>query len=223
MKTLILCLLSFQAFADCGTFFFDQTAFKLSPDEGKIFQDAPKFNSRNVELATGSIQRKILLFENGTAVEGPLSKVIVDDLGGPAYLGFNGKTQLLSTDGSSNFVTLKGQDYDQHAGGFGMPVGSPIKGNGIKNTEDVTWWREEDWARIDVIPGALVRLSYSSGVEVVGQVAKLEKDASGLVRVIKWVDGTTEVTLGQTKLFEQTWGTYDLLVGTKVINETLLK
>lgn len=217
MKSLILFFLSFNVLANCGVFFFNQRSFQIASDESKIFHKAPKFSVNGVELQAGEVKRKVILFENGTAAEGPLSKVIVDDSGHPAYLGFNGQTQLLATDGKSNFKTLAGQDYAQHAGGFGMPVGSPSQAGG-----DVTWWTAEDWKKIGVAPGKDVKLTYPSGVIVTGKIKNLQTDESGMVRVLTFVDGSAEAVLGETKLFQKDWGTYDVLIGTKVINETVL-
>lgn len=159
---------------------------------------------------------RFILFENGTAAEGKLAKAIRDSQGNTAYLSFSSETRLLVTKGQAGaFKVLPGQGFAQHAQGFGMPVGSPF-------AENVAWFTKADWKNKGISEGSLVHLKYKSGVEIIGQLEKFQVDEAGMVRVLKFVSGTAEVRMGEQILFEQSWGTYDLLVGTRVSNSMLI-
>lgn len=154
---------------------------------------------------------RFISFDNGTAAQGKLSASFMDHNGEVAYLSFSSESQLLGKNNKNKWNTLAGQGFEQHAHGFGMPVGSPFE-------QSVNKLKIKDWNKLGVYEGEQVILNYPSGVIVTGKLDKFELNEAGEVVVLKFVDGSAEVKFGEQVLFDPSWGTYDLLVGEKISN-----
>jgi len=185
------------------------------PESGLSLAETLRADGTVVQPRRPDAGERVILFKNGTAAVGKLAKVFVDSQGHPAYLGFDSASQLMLTSGQGSAAVLPGQGYEQHAHGFGMPVGTPLEVQG----QDISVFKVSDWKRFGIEEGAIAQLSYVSGVKVSGVVQKLQVDAEGIVRVIKLVDAT--VTLRSQTLFMAEWGDYDFLLGTQIANSAL--
>ncbi len=187
-------------------------AEKLHSKDGLRFAEHIALNGSVLSPRIADAGARVVLFEGGTLAIGTIAKVIGDDV--TAYIGFDSATKLMSADENGAWVDLPGQGYDQHEHGYGMAVGTPQGTHG-----EIATFTADDWARLGIKEGSLGTLKYKSGVLVRGKVAKLQTDATGLVRVIKFVDA--DVTLGPQVLFRPEWGDYDLLIGTQITNSML--
>ena len=126
----------------------------------------------------------------------------------PAYLMYQGPTQL-----SFAGEELPGQGASYHAQGFGSPVGRIRRANGtLQNPAELT---DAELEALGFAPGRKGKLEFESGVTVVGVLtSRVSREGSNLILVF---EGAT-VTLGARKLFEPTWGTFDMACGSRVVS-----
>lgn len=137
--------------------------------------------------------------DTGLQIGGVCKSQIVTQNGQVAYLSFEGPTQLAYKN-----QQIAGQGTEQHAHGFGTPVGLPT---GIQNA------RFGMKALAPLIKNNKVELIYPSGVKVVGEyLSHVEQD--GVLLILSLSNATA--TLQGSVLFDPTWGTYDMAVGTQV-------
>jgi phenylalanine-4-hydroxylase len=131
---------------------------------------------------------------SGVQVSGILADFI-QEKGKPAYLQFNGPTQISYQD-----QELPDQGARYHAQGFGTPVGELEDG---RLPEDLT----EDLTELNG------PLKFKSGVEVSGKFEKIiRKD--GKTMLVSFSDCT--VKLGSRILFDPSWGSFDMACGADV-------
>lgn len=140
---------------------------------------------------------------SGLQISGKLKEFINDSHGDPAYLIFEGPSQL-----AVGRRELSGQGVKRHAHGFSSPTGS-LKGE-ARGLE--TFDRTALEVR-GLKPGQRARLEFTSGVTVDGVVKNFEF-ADGQLVVLTWTD--CKVTLADRVLFDPAWGEYDMAVGMKV-------
>ncbi|MGE4133597.1 MAG: aromatic amino acid hydroxylase [Bdellovibrionales bacterium] len=160
----------------------EQMAFRIGGVEG--LQKAVTAGTVNsVELDTG-IQ-----------ISGVIKAFLVDDEGSPAYLQFEGPSQL-----SYERRELNGQGRSRHAHGYSTPVG-PLKNSDLEQLAKN--------ARV----GHELDLQYQSGVHVQGRVsATLHRDG----RLIMVTLQNCRVLRGSQVLFDPSWGEYDMAIGESV-------
>lgn len=116
-----------------------------------------------------------------------------------AYLQFEGPTQLCFQD-----KEIAGHGKNYHSQGFGTPIGR------LKNQKDLLTWTEKDFSpHVD----KSITLEFASGVVVSGTLKKTHflKSRPTLLSF-----ENCKVTLGTQVLFDPSWGTFDLGVGTNV-------
>lgn len=121
-----------------------------------------------------------------------------------AYLKFTGPTQLSVED-----KQLSGHDKSYHKEGFGTPVGF------LENSPDkcLSAFTKDDLEKYGIKQGQPCTLKYSSGVKVQGTLKNI------LYKELKLVLLTFEdckVQLGNETLFDPSWGTFDMAVGSLV-------
>jgi phenylalanine-4-hydroxylase len=131
--------------------------------------------------------------DTGVQVGGILSEFLTDDRGAPAYLRFQGPTQLARAG-----QEIPEQGPAVHSHGFGTPVGLLKDGRSPAELSDAE-------LRLGV-------LKYASGVEVRGRYLGSVLDPStGRNQILRYADCT--VTFGSRTLFAPEWGVFDLACG----------
>lgn len=135
-------------------------------------------------------------FSSGIQVSGRLKSYETFN-GQPAYLSFEGSTQL-----AMNNYEIHGQGVEQHRHGFGTPVGRfEIRRNG----EPIS---------IESAIGFNVALHFESGVLVEGRLRQVLRNREGEVALMSFA--TAQVTRGSKLLFDPAWGEYDMAVGAAI-------
>jgi phenylalanine-4-hydroxylase len=126
--------------------------------------------------------------------------------GSPSYLQFDGRTQL-----SLECVELAGHSAAYHAAGFGSPVGF-LKGA----TKCMSEMNEAELSELGITVNGQTRLEFASGVVVEGVVVGWLRSPTGRLLVVSFHNCT--VTRGSEKLFDPSWGTFDMSVGSSVVS-----
>jgi phenylalanine-4-hydroxylase len=131
-------------------------------------------------------------FENGLQISGVLKNFMTDPEGKPAYLQFNGPTQL-----SQNGNQLAGHSPSYHKDGYGTPVG-----------------KIENFSVSDLQIQKPLSLNYKSGVHVEGTLTGILR--SGDATVLTLASATASFK-GET-LFKPEWGAYDIVLANEVVS-----
>lgn len=141
---------------------------------------------------------------SGIQISGQIIEVITDNKGDIAYLRLQGPTQLCYKD-----KQLVGHDKSYHAEGFGTPVGH-LKALPGKCPSEFT---ASEWESVGVKQGSSVKLEYTSGVVVTGEVTGLlARDGKTLILTLK----NASAKLGDRVLFAPEWGMFDMAIGCSV-------
>jgi phenylalanine-4-hydroxylase len=129
-------------------------------------------------------------YSSGLQVSGTFTEVISDDQGQPIYLRTTGPTALALQN-----KELPGHGRDYHKEGFGAPIG--------------------DWKQTELTEGQPARLEFASGVVVEGKIEKVLRRDGELVLV---TFSNCTAKHGDRVLFDPSWGTYDMAVGSMIIS-----
>ena len=121
-----------------------------------------------------------------------------------AYIKTQGPTQISFADRQ-----LKGHGKDYHAQGFGSPLGGLIDHPGrCPSTLTIA-----EWEKLGVKKNADISLQFASGVSVTGKMKNLwERDGASLILTLE----NAKVEFQGEVLFDPSWGTYDMVLGTEV-------
>jgi phenylalanine-4-hydroxylase len=141
---------------------------------------------------------------SGLQISGKCEEVLLDAEGAPAYLRFNGPSQLSFADRQ---LPEQGPEYHRH--GFGTPVGR------LRAFPETCPSRlgDANWSALGARPGGRVKLEYASGVTVEGDFnGRFEK--SGKTILLSLTNARAE--LRERVLFEPSWGTFDVAIGSTV-------
>lgn len=130
-------------------------------------------------------------FENGLQISGILSAFICTDSDQPAYLQFQGPSQL-----SLNSKQIDNHSCTYHSQGYGTPLG-PI----------------EDFSVGQLQINKKYQLKYKYGVVVSGTLIKIDRLTSDAV-ILSFTDARAHY--GDKILFQPDWGTYDIILAEKV-------
>jgi phenylalanine-4-hydroxylase len=138
-------------------------------------------------------------FETGLQISGKLKADV------NSYLQFEGPCQL-----SFGGRELEGHSVKYHAQGYGTPFGN------LKDVDrSLADMNDTQLETIGVREGRKATLHFSSGVVVEGVVSKLYRH-QGQLLLIAWNE--CRVTDGARVLFEPSWGTFDMAVGSRVVS-----
>lgn len=141
---------------------------------------------------------------SGVQISGKCEEVLTTKEGEVAYLRFAGPSQLCVHD-----KEMPGHGVDYHAHGFGTPVGF------LREFPDrcPSMLSDSNWEKLGAAPRAQVRLEFSSGVKITGEFnGRLEQ--SGRTVLLSLTNAHAE--LNGRVLFEPSWGTFDVAIGSKV-------
>jgi phenylalanine-4-hydroxylase len=170
----------------------DEFANTIGLRKGGEYAIAKAIDSRN--LAT-------LVWSSGLQVSGKFTEAIQDQ-GKTIYLKTQGKTNL-NYDGKQ----LNGHSGKYHKEGFGAPIG---KLKGIpKAIEDHHF---QELKELGIAPNNRVTLEFESGIVVTGKVKTVLVKQKPILITFE----NCKVTYGSQTLFEPSWGTYDMAIGTSI-------
>lgn len=185
----------------------------VTPDFATLTQVLHQFADQ-MALRTGglsAVQKAIrseatatVVYSSGLQVSGTFTNVITHH-GAPAYIKTTGPTTLNFGD-----RVLEGHGKEYHAHGFGSPVGNILQMGA--QLEDMC---DEELGQIGLSVDQKVTLTFESGVKVVGILKNkiLQEDK---VLLLSFTD--CHVTLDDETLFDPSWGTYDMAVGSKIVS-----
>jgi phenylalanine-4-hydroxylase len=140
--------------------------------------------------------------DSGIQVSGVLTRIITDGEHEPAFLKYDGPSQLSHQDRQ-----LEGQGPERHPHGFSSPIG-PLAGG--RSSAELS---EEDLRALGFEGDRPGRMRFASGIELDGvlrqQIRKHERN------LVLTFDRCT-VRRGDEALFQPDWGAYDLACGARV-------
>lgn len=160
--------------------------------------DKSQVSVLNRAVESGSLVR---LQTDMAGVDGALSKVIYSKDGAPIFVQFSGAARLLDRASQE----LPGQGVSVHSQGYSSPIGAikQMTADGIVKSE-FSQIRENQ----------MVEIQYESGIIVKGQMKGLTRDESGAVNVVTFK--TAEAVYGEQMLYKPEWGSFDLMIGSKI-------
>ena len=141
----------------------------------------------------------------GIQISGLFTNVIEHE-GKPVYVQTQGKTAL-----SYREKELVGHGTEYHAEGFGSPIGK-LKGINLA-IEDMS---PRDLRAYAIYEAEKVTLEFEGDIIVTGKIVTGSRNLQGEILLIKFINCT--VTHKDQILFQPEWGTYDMVVGKKVIS-----
>jgi len=139
-------------------------------------------------------------YDSKVQISGILTNIILDKDGNPAYLQYDGPTQL----------SRYGNEFDNHGGdyhsqGFGSPVGNVRALN-----KPLCDFNDDDIKKINLRVGEAVEISFDSGVLLSGKLTNILQD-NGRILILSFENCT--VLFGENSLFLPEWGMYDMACG----------
>ena len=146
--------------------------------------------------------------DSGIQISGQVIEFIRDTASNVAYFKMQGPSQL-----SYGRKELTGHSKTYHSNGYGSPVGN-LKAYPLKSPALLT---EQEWNKIGVQFGkkSKVKLEYTSGVTVEGEIISswIENGQRILISL-----ENAKATYNDKVLFDPSWGTYDIVLGEKVVS-----
>ena len=139
-------------------------------------------------------------FHSGLQISGILSEIMSSPEGEATFIKFNGPTQI-----SFNNHQLKGHNKEYHSHGYSTPLGS-VGGLHLCDAN------KEDLQKLQLIRGQETQLQFDSGITLKGVVSELTFEDNQLL-LVSFKD--CYMNQGNLVLFEPSWGTFDLAIGSK--------
>lgn len=176
---------------------------------GDVLEDLAKMMAFRVGGAESLEKAKLaktvntVQLNSGLQISGKLKDYLVDgtDI---AYLQFEGPTQLCYEDRE-----LPGHGTAYHSQGFGSPVGFLVDAD-----KCLSQFTDADLKKRGIEVGKNVELKFKTGALVKGTVIGMTRAPDSKLLLISFKDCT--VTRGGQTLFEPSWGTFDMAVGSSV-------
>lgn len=160
----------------------------------------------SLKLAKDSQRDATVVYSSGLQVSGTLTEILEQN-DEAIYLQFSGPTSL-----SFNHRELKGQGIEEHAKGFGSPVGN-LKG--CKRP-----WENlnvQELTELGIEEGKTATLEFVSGIKVQGLVKEIKRKENKKIILIIF-DQVTCWSPDQKVLFSPEWGRFDMAVGCNIIS-----
>lgn len=142
--------------------------------------------------------------DTGMQISGTFCEVLTDAQGHIAYIRTKGPSIL-----SYNGKMLIGHDKDYHNHGYSTPIGKLSKTD--QPLHSMTY---ADLRAIGLVEGEECQLQYRSGLHVQGRLRHIRRNAQGKVLLLSFENCTVEFQ--GRRLFEPSWGLYDLCAGEAV-------
>ncbi len=171
-----------------------ELSLKLSYKKGGIFGLNKAIEAKTVNT---------IQLNSGLQISGVVADFIEND-GECIYYRLEGPTQLCV-----GGLELKGHNKTYHSHGFSSPLGF------IEGLEDcLSWSSSEDLEAIGLVVGKKVHLRFESGVEVLGVLKDIQRTQRRELCLLSFNE--CRVHLGERTLFDPSWGTFDMAVGSKI-------
>ena len=139
-------------------------------------------------------------YDSKLQISGILKNIILDINGNPAYLQYDGPTQLSRY--GNQFINHGG---DYHSQGFGSPVGN-VKGY----NKPLSDFNDDDMQKLNLRLEETVEVKFDSDIRVNGKLMNIIQD-NGRILILSFENCT--VSLGERTLFSPDWGMYDMTCG----------
>ncbi|CAM4009949.1 aromatic amino acid hydroxylase [Flavobacterium antarcticum] len=186
----------------------------VTPDFAYLSEVLEEF-ANTMALRTGgleSVQKVIdsqslatIELSTGLQISGVFTNVISNE-GKASYIQTTGKTAL-----SYREKELVGHGVDNHAEGFGSPIGR-LKGINLA-IEDMS---PRDLQAYAIYEGEQITLEFEGDITVSGEIITGSRNLRGEIILISFKNCT--VKHGEKILFQPEWGIYDMAVGKKVVS-----
>ncbi|MDT7828197.1 aromatic amino acid hydroxylase [Pricia sp. S334] len=141
----------------------------------------------------------------GLQISGNFESVI-GHKGNPVYFQTKGKTALAYRE-----KELVGHGIEQHASGFGSPVGK-LKGINLA----IENMAPRDLKAYNIFEGRKIELDFEGGIKVAGEIVTGTRNLSGAILLVTFKD--CKVTHNDELLFESKEETYSMAVGESVVS-----
>ncbi len=201
-----------QAQQSCNSVFSERVQYQ-DPSAGTRI--VSKSILRLLNRSAKSPDRAQVVIDNKIEILGKLQGYALDSKNQIAYVNFSGPTRLSNyhpTLDGYRAGKITGQGETQHAQGFGTAVGEfkiIANGESLASTDHVF--------KLKVAPlvSNKIVLEFDNGVVVRGTLSSFNlHPARNQVSILSFTDCL--VTRGDQVLFDPSWGTYDMIVGTQV-------
>lgn len=160
--------------------------------------------SLRTAIAAGSVCTA--QYDTGTQVSGIISDALVDAVGNAIYLQTTGPTQLAWENRE-----LFGHGVDHHAQGFGSPIGY------LKDfSRCLSHYTIDELKAHNIAIGERVKLEYLSGITVEGCLKHVFRQEQRNL-ILSFEDCRVTDPWGKV-LFDPSWGTYDMAVGSRIVS-----
>ena len=143
-------------------------------------------------------------YDSGMQVSGVFSEVLCDSVGNAIYLRTQGPTALAWRD-----TEVYGHGRGHHPEGFGSPIGM------LKDfSRCLSEYTFDELKNHNISLGETVRLEFLSGITVLGHLQAIHRQEHRNL-ILSFTDCTVTDLKGR-RLFEPSWGCYDMVVGSRV-------
>ena len=160
--------------------------------------------SLRTAIAAGSVCTA--QYDTGTQVSGVISNVMVDAVGNAIYLQTTGPTQL-----AWGNQEIFGHGVDHHAQGFGSPIGY------LKDfSRCLSHYTIDELKAHNIAIGERAKLEYLSGITVEGCLKHVFRQEQR--NLILSFEDCRVTDLSGKVLFDPSWGTYDMAVGSRIVS-----
>lgn len=143
-------------------------------------------------------------YDSGMQVSGVFSEVLCDSVGNAIYLRTQGPSGLAWRD-----TEVYGHGTAHHPEGFGSPIGM------LKNfSRCLSEYTFDELSAHNISLGETVRLEFLSGITVCGHLQGIHRQEHRNL-ILSFTDCTV-TDLNGRRLFEPSWGCYDMVVGSAI-------
>jgi hypothetical protein len=182
---------------------------KRLPEENEIIHArGSKVTTTKNKASEIKLKDQTLIGTSGVEINGEVSRILKNKKDEVIYINTKGPSALTY---ANNPISRQG--VKQHPTGFGSPVGR-LK-TSKKKVEDFT---TKDLLRNNIVKGEEVTMSYESGVTVTGKLKDIKRQNGKII--LMTFEETTVVGPKGEKLFQKSWGTYDMTVMDEIVGIT---
>jgi phenylalanine-4-hydroxylase len=143
-------------------------------------------------------------FDSGVQVSGVFDEVLCDAVGNAIYLHTSGPTQIALRDRE-----IPGHGVEQHPQGFGSPIGR------LKDfSRCLSEYTVDELKLLGIVVDQAVTLEYLSGITVKGVLRQVRRE--GQRNLMLSFSDCLVTDLTRRILFDPSWGSYDLAVGSAI-------
>ena len=165
-----------------------------------------KGGAESLKVAIEAETVNTAVYNSGLEVSGMFTKVITDATGAATYINTTGPTQLAYKE-----KEISGHGTDYHSPGFGSPVGKVQSMDNCLSTYTI-----DDLKLFGIEVGKPAVLEFLSGITVSGNLTNIyRRDGKNLIFSF---EDCTVTQLDGSRLFEPSWGTFDMAVGDSVVS-----